>query len=352
MTKPQELLLTEFDYDLPPALIAQKPINPRDKSRLLSINRQTGEIAHQRFYQILNYLRPGDLLVLNNSKVFPARLIGHKETGGRVEIFLLRQKEANWECLLRGQVSVGQIIKLDQSCQARLVAKNQAGTYLLNFNLHPEKFWATIEKIGEVPLPPYIKRTKQRASDKKRYQTVFASDQQVGSVAAPTAGLHFTKRLLKQIKSQGVDLAYLTLHVGLGTFAPVKTPRITDFKIHQEYLQLSQETIAQILETKRRGGRVIAVGTTACRALESLNWQKLAQESQLSDQAQWTNIFIYPGYQFKIVDALITNFHLPQSSLLMLVSAYLGLETTKKVYQLAIENEYRFFSYGDAMFIY
>jgi len=340
--------LRDFDYHLPPELIAQQPIRPRDHSRLLLLNRKTGEIKHQHFYDIINYLQSGDLLILNNSKVFPARLIGHKKnSGGQVEIFLHRQQPDNyWECLLRGKIKVGLVIDFPGQLQATVMEDNQDGTWRVKFNLEGKKFWSVINKIGLVPLPPYIKRNKKRGSDQQNYQTVFADDHKIGSVAAPTAGFHFTPALLKRIKSQGVKIAFITLHVGLGTFAPVKTEKIEDHRMHSEFVEIKSQVVKDILTTKKQGGRIIAVGTTSCRSLESLDLKKQ------SAQIFWTNIFIYPGYRFRTVDALITNFHLPKSSLLMLVSALAGKTKIDRAYQEAISQKYRFFSYGDAMFIY
>lgn len=353
-----------FDYNLPSELIAQKPIRPRDHSRLLLLNKKTGALEHRNFYNLVDYLQPGDLLILNNSKVFPARLIGHKKfSGGQVEIFLHQpdkeepeeepKKENIWECLIGGRVREELEIEFASSkLVARILKNNQDGTWQVSFNLTQQKFWSSINKIGEVPLPPYIKRSKQLTTDKNNYQTVFADKNNIGSAAAPTAGLHFTKKLLKKIKASGVRIQYVTLHVGLGTFAPVKTEKITDHKMHSELATVKAEVIREILKTKERGGRIIAVGTTSCRTLESLDWSSFKKEKETKDQVFWTNIFIYPGINFKIVDALITNFHLPKSSLLMLVSALAGKKKIDKAYQVAIAQKYRFFSYGDAMFIY
>lgn len=343
---------SDFFYNLPPELIAQKPLRPRDHSRLLVLDKKTGALQHQHFYDIINYLRPEDLLVLNNSKVFPARLIGKKEiTGGQVEIFL-HKKEAKdiWECLIGGRIKIGMVIILSSRLKAEIIKDNQDGTWLVKFNLSDNKFFTEINKIGQVPLPPYIKRSKQLASDKNNYQTVFADNHKIGSAAAPTAGLHFTKSLLKKIKAKGIKIEFVTLHVGLGTFAPVKVEKITDHKMHSEFASVSRKTIKSILETRRRGGRVIAVGTTSCRTLESLAWEKI-KEATSKEQSFWTDIFIYPGFKFQVVDALITNFHLPSSTLMMLVSALGGKKNLDHAYQEAVAQKYRFFSYGDAMFI-
>lgn len=341
--------VADFDYHLPSELIAQKPVRPRDHSRLLVLDKKNGRLEHQHFYDIVDYLKPGDLLVLNNSQVFPARLIGHKtETGGVVEIFLHRKIDGGktgdvWECLVGGRVKVGTVVDFP-GLRATIVENNEDGTWQVKFNLAGAKFFRTINKIGEVPLPPYIKRSKQLASDKDNYQTVFADKQKIGSAAAPTAGLHFTKSLLKKIKARGVRITYVTLHVGLGTFAPVKTDRIKDHKMHSEFAEISARAVAAVLKTKRSGGRVIAVGTTSCRTLESADWRKRGQSF-------WTDIFIYPGYDFNIVDALITNFHLPKSTLIMLVSALAGKKNIDRAYREAVKRKYRFFSYGDAMLI-
>ncbi len=351
------LLVKDFDYNLPPELIAQKPVKPRDHSRLLLLNKKTGKIKHKHFFNIINYLRPGDLLVLNDSKVFPARLIGHKkETGGEIEVFLHRQKDKNiWECLLRGRIKEGLIINFSSQLEARVLGSNNDGTWQVEFNLSGKFFWQTINRIGEVPLPPYIKRNKQLATDKSNYQTVFAAKNKIGSVAAPTAGLHFTRSLLKKIKAKGVKIVTVTLHVGLGTFAPVKTEKILDHKMHKEFIEVKAATIKAVLAAKKTKNRVIAVGTTSCRSLESLNWaniNKIKTSQKIEKQLFWTDIFIYPGYKFKAVDALITNFHLPKSTLLMLVSALAGKYEVGQAYKVAISQKYRFFSYGDAMFIY
>ncbi len=347
-------LVSDFNYNLPPELIAQKPVRPRDHSRLLLLNKKTGEMEHKHFYDIIDYFKPGDLLVLNNSKVFPARLHGFKkETGGLIEIFLHKKLLGNsWECLLKGKVREGLIITLTKNLEAEVNKNNNDGTWQVAFNLSGEKFWSAINKIGEVPLPPYIKRDSQKNSDRNNYQTVFAAKNKVGSAAAPTAGLHLTKSLLKKIKAKGVKVVELTLHVGMGTFAPMKTEKISEHVMHSEYVEIGVETLKAVLDTKKNHGRVIPVGTTSCRSLESVDWKKIEAGKKISSQSFWTNIFIYPGYKFKVVDALITNFHLPKSTLLMLVSSLAGAEEIKIAYHEAIERGYRFFSYGDAMFIY
>ncbi len=347
-------LVSDFDYNLPPELIAQKPVRPRDHSRLLLLNKKTGEINHKHFYDIVDYLKKGDLIVLNNSKVFPARLHGHKkETGGAIEIFLHKKLSKNtWECLLKGKVKEGLVITLTKNLEAEVSKNNNNGTWQVTFCLSGEKFWSAINKIGEVPLPPYIKRDTQKNSDKNNYQTVFAAKNKIGSAAAPTAGLHMTASLLKKIKAKGVKVVELTLHVGMGTFAPMKTEKISDHIMHSEFVEINASTLKAVLAVKKNNGRVIPIGTTSCRSLESVDWKKIANDKQVKLESFWTDIFIHPGYKFKVVDALITNFHLPKSTLLMLVSSLAGEKEIKRAYQEAAESGYRFFSYGDAMFIY
>jgi len=348
------LLVKEFDYNLPLELIAQNQVKPRDHSRLLLLNKKTGEIKHKHFYDIVDCLSAGDLLVLNNSKVFPARLIGQKkETGGAIEIFLHQKRTVDtWQCLLRGRIKEGLVVIFKNKLQAEVTADNNDGTWLVKFNFTGEKFWRAINQIGEVPLPPYIKRERQKVSDKNNYQTVFADNKKLGSVAAPTAGLHFTAALLKKIKAKGVKVVYVTLHVGLGTFAPMKVEDIKDHKMHSEFAEISAATIKAVLAAKKNGQRVIPVGTTSCRTLESVNWSQFKEVRSIKGQSFWTSIFIYPGYKFQVVNALITNFHLPKSTLLMLVSALAGQNKINRAYQEAISLKYRFFSYGDSMFIY
>ena len=346
--------VSDFDYHLPLELIAQKPARPRDHSRLLLLNKKSGLINHKHFYNLIDFLRPGDLLILNNSKVYPARLIGYKKnTGGKVEIFLHHDLgQGIWECLIGGRVQKGTQIEFPYKFVAEIMDDNNDGTFKVKFNLNGTKFFTLINKIGLVPLPPYIKRDKKIRSDKINYQTVYADDHKIGSAAAPTAGLHFTKNLLKKIKAKGVVIKYVTLHVGLGTFAPVKTNKIKDHQMHSEFASISADTIKKIIKTKTSLGRIIAVGTTSCRTLESVDWPKVLTNKKIKKQSFWTDIFIYPGYKFKIVDALVTNFHLPKSTLLMLVSALADKKMIDLTYQEAIKEGYRFFSYGDAMFIY
>ncbi|MDI3496450.1 MAG: S-adenosylmethionine:tRNA ribosyltransferase-isomerase [Patescibacteria group bacterium] len=349
---------SNFDYNLPLSLIAQRPIKKRDHSRLLVLDKKRGNRYHQKFYEILDFLQAGDLLILNNSRVFPARLLGKKAlTGGEVEIFLHRKKKITkttviWECLLRGKVKAELQIILSKKMKAKLIALKGDGLWLVEFNLGEKAFWQEVEKIGEVPLPPYIKRDKKRAEDKKRYQTVYCRRDEAGSVAAPTAGLHFDKKLLKKIAAKGVEIKFITLNVGLGTFATVKTDEIEKHKMHSEYVEIKKEVALSIYKAKQEKRRIIAVGTTSCRALEA-GAKKILETKGFSAESLcfWTDIFIYPGYKFKIVDGLVTNFHLPKSTLLMLVSALAGQKNIEKAYQEAVSLKYRFFSYGDAMFI-
>ncbi len=341
--------LSDFNYNLPSELIAQKPVRPRDSARLLVVNKKTKKLQHKKFSDLVDYLKKGDILIVNNSKVFPARLFGHKKnTGGAVEVFLHKKITNNtWECLLGGRVSEGVTIELAQNFIAIVKKNNQDGTWLVEFNKSGSAFFTAVNKIGHLPLPPYIKRVKDQQEDKRNYQTIYASEKKVGSVAAPTAGLHFTPRLMKKIKAKGVSVASVTLHVGLGTFSSVKTENILEHKMHTEYAEISKQTIVKLKRAKVLGQRIIAVGTTTCRTLES--WGQAGNPDKF---ANWTDIFIYPGYKFTVVEALITNFHLPKSTLLMLVSALAGKELVELSYLEAINSSYRFFSYGDAMFIY
>lgn len=359
--------LKEFDYYLPKNLIAQKPIKPRDHSRLLVLKRRNPETAemavkieHKRFYDIADYFKQGDVLVLNNSKVFPARLIGKKErTGGKIEVFLLnalrgvlplKNKGNTWNCLLGGHGrKEGLKIRFGKKLRCEVKKNNNDGTWEVKFNLSVKKMMEVIEKIGHTPLPPYIKRpaSKENAKDKKDYQTIYANKNKFGSAAAPTAGFHFTSRLIKKLKKKGVQFEYITLHVGLGTFSPVKEEDIRKHKMHPEWAEISRQTTERILKAKKEGRRIIAVGTTSARALESA-----LNKKGRNGFSGWVNIFIYPGYKFKIIDALITNFHLPKSTLLMLVSAFAGKKNIKKAYETAVRRKYRFYSFGDAMLIF
>ncbi len=345
---------SDFDFKFNEKLIATKPVSPRDSSRLLVLDKKSGEIEHRKFFNILEYLEKGDILVLNNTRVFPARLLGEKlETGGKIEVFLLNEiKNHRWKCLLKGRrLRPGSIINF-KKLKCELVKDNQDGTWEVDFDKKGKELMIFIEKIGQVPLPPYIKREgkDERANDKKNYQTVFADENKAGSVAAPTAGLHFTKRLLKKIKDKGIQIEYITLHVGMGTFAPVKVDDIKKHKMHAEWAEIKKDVLTKILKTKKNGGKVIAVGTTSARSLEALV-EIENHKSQITNQNAWVDIFIYPGYKFKVVDSLITNFHLPKSTLLMLVSALASKKNIDLAYKEAVQKKYRFYSYGDAMFI-
>lgn len=336
---------TDFYFDLPERLIAQTPLEKRDTSRLLHLDKTTGEIEHRHFYDIKQYLRKGDCLVLNDSRVLPARLIGARPTGGSVEIVLLRDLgDGCWECLSRPgrKTKPGQeIIFGNGELSAMVQSVAEGGNRIVKFQ-YEGVFLEVLERLGKMPLPPYI---KEELKDAERYQTVYSRE--LGSAAAPTAGLHFTKELLQEIEEMGVNICFVTLHVGLGTFRPVKAENIEEHEMHSEFCMVPAETAKTINETRRRGGRVIAVGTTSCRTLESF----AKEDGTIEETAAWTNIFIYPGYKFKCVDALITNFHLPESTLIMLVSALAGRENILHAYEVAVKEEYRFFSFGDAMFI-
>lgn len=337
----------DFYYDLPPELIAQTPIARRDASRLLTLNKETGETEHHHFYDLPSFLRPGDCLVLNDSRVLPARLIGHRvPTGGACEVVLLIDRGENtWECLVRPgkKLREGAVISFGEGELTGQIARVlDNGNRLIRFS-YEGIFLEILERLGKMPLPPYIKEELQ---DSERYQTVYSKE--IGSAAAPTAGLHFTPELLEKIQAMGVAVCYVTLHVGLGTFRPVKAEEITDHQMHSEYCVISDETAQIINRTKAAGGRVICVGTTSCRTIES--WA--GEEGTMQASAGWTNIFIYPGYRFKVLDGLVTNFHLPESTLIMLVSALAGREHVLAAYEEAVREKYRFFSFGDAMFIY
>ena len=334
---------SDFWFDLPENQIAQTPVEPRDHSRLLRLDKSSGEVSHHHFYDIVDMLRPGDLLVVNDSRVLPARLYGcKKDTGANVELLLLEQKEQDlWETL----VKPGAVLSFGNGLLEGTIEETlEGGNRLIRFSHDPEKtIYEILEEIGQMPLPPYI---TAKLEDKERYQTVYSNE--LGSAAAPTAGLHFTKELMQRIEEKGVKIAKVTLHVGLGTFRPVKEDEITDHKMHSEHYHLPAETAALINETKANGGRVIAVGTTSCRTLETCGQ---LQEYPLQEADSWTQIFIYPGYKFHVLDALITNFHLPESTLIMLVSALAGYDNTMAAYKVAVDEKYRFFSFGDAMFI-
>ena len=335
----------DFDFQLPEELIAQTPLDRRDASRLLTLDRTTGAIGHHHFYDLHQFLRPGDCLVLNDSRVLPARLIGHRPTGGACEVLLLVDKGDNlWECLVRPGRKLkqgAQVIFGDGKLTATVEAELEDGKRAVRFH-YQGIFLEILEQLGKMPLPPYIKEELQ---DQERYQTVYS--RVIGSAAAPTAGLHFTPELLDRVQEIGVKVCHITLHVGLGTFRPVKAEDIADHEMHSEFCMISQETADTINETKRNGGRVVCVGTTSCRAIESF----AAEDGTMSERSGWTSIFIYPGDKFKVLDALITNFHLPQSTLIMLVSALAGREHVLAAYDEAVRERYRFFSFGDAMFI-
>jgi len=339
------LKTSDFYFDLPEELIAQTPLERRDGSRLLTLDKRSGEIAHRHFYDLLELLRPGDCLVLNDSRVLPARLLGRRSGGGACEILLLIDRgEKVWECLVRPgkKLRTGARVSFGEGeLTAEIVGETEGGNRLVRFE-YEGIFLEVLERLGKMPLPPYI---KEELADGERYQTVYSKV--VGSAAAPTAGLHFTNELLEQVKAKGVKLCYVTLHVGLGTFRPVKAENLDEHEMHSEYCVISQETADIINQTKREGGRVICVGTTSCRTIES--WAN--EDGTMSAKAGWTNIFIYPGYRFKVLDALITNFHLPESTLIMLVSALAGREHVLAAYAEAVRERYRFFSFGDAMFI-
>ena len=338
---------SDFYYDLPDELIAQTPVEPRDHSRLMQIDRNTGEIQHKHFYDLLEILQPGDLLVMNDSRVLPARLYGEKvDNGTFIEFLLLEQKgDKLWEIICRpgkkakvgvkfsfgGGRLIGEVVKVKPD-----------GNRIVQFTCEGN-FYTALEEVGQMPLPPYI---HEKLKDKGRYQTVYSKE--LGSAAAPTAGLHFTKDMLKMLKEKGVNEAYVTLHVGLGTFRPVKEDDVLQHQMHSEHYHLPQETVDMIQETKANGGRVIAVGTTSCRTLEAV---ATAHNGELVAEDGYTDIFIYPGYSFKVLDGLITNFHLPESTLIMLISAFLGYEKTMHAYEVAVQEKYRFFSFGDAMCI-
>ena len=352
---------SDFYYELPQELIAQTPIQKRDASRLMTLDRATGAVEHHHFYELPDFLRPGDCLILNDSRVLPARLLGSRlPGGGACEVLLLIDRgEKTWECLVRPgrKMRAGARLSFgDGALTAEVVGEVEGGNRLGRFDYEGVKpdgnrmlrfdctgnFFAELDKIGQMPLPPYIKEELQ---DRERYQTVYS--RVVGSAAAPTAGLHFTPELLETIAARGVGIGYVTLHVGLGTFRPVKEEDITDHEMHSEYCVIPQETADLINRTKAAGGRCICVGTTSCRTLES--WAR--EDGFMEAKAGWTNIYIYPGYRFKVMDGLVTNFHLPESTLIMLVSAFAGREHVLAAYEEAVRERYRFFSFGDAMFI-
>lgn len=335
----------DYWYDLPEELIAQTPQERRDSSRLMVLDRQTGDVSHRHFFDIVEYLRPGDCLVMNDSRVLPARLLGHRPSGGAVEVLLLRDLGDNrWECLCKPgrKMHVGNEVIFGSGELTAVVREvREDGNRVVEFQ-YEGIFLEVLERLGKMPLPPYI---KEELADQERYQTVYSRE--VGSAAAPTAGLHFTKELLEKIRAMGVQNAFVTLHVGLGTFRPVKAEQITDHHMHAELCMISEETASILNRTKEAGGRIICVGTTSCRTLESL----VGEDGRFAAGSKWTDIFIYPGYRFKAMDGLITNFHLPESTLVMLVSAFAGREHVLNAYAEAVKERYRFFSFGDAMCI-
>ena len=345
MAVKEAMMTKDYWYDLPEELIAQTPLERRDASRLMVMNRETGEISHRHFYDIVEYLLPGDCLVMNDSRVLPARLLGHRPSGGAVEVLLLRDLgEKCWECLCKPgrKMQMGsEVIFGNGELTAVVREVREDGNRVVEF-CYQGIFLEVLERLGKMPLPPYI---KEELADQERYQTVYSRE--VGSAAAPTAGLHFTQELLEKIRNMGVNTAFVTLHVGLGTFRPVKVEHISDHHMHSELCMMNGETAAILNRTKQQGGRIICVGTTSCRTLESL----AGEDGRFAAGSKWTDIFIYPGYRFKAMDGLITNFHLPESTLVMLVSAFAGREHVLNAYAEAVKERYRFFSFGDAMCI-
>ena len=336
---------SDFYYDLPKELIAQTPVEPRDSSRLLVLGRENGEIEHRHFYDIIDYLDEGDLIVANDSRVLPARIYGVKDTGARVEFLLLKQISGNrWETLCKPGRKAKEGAKFtfgDGLLTATVVEVKDDGNRIVDFDCD-ENFFSTLDKIGQMPLPPYI---TEELKDRERYQTVYSHE--LGSAAAPTAGLHFTDELMDRLRAKGVKIAYVTLHVGLGTFRPVKVDDVTKHKMHSEHYEIPKETADLIKQTKQNGKRVIAIGTTSCRTLESV----AAEHGEIIPCEGFTDIFIYPGFEFKVLDGLVTNFHLPESTLIMLVSAFAGYDNIMNAYKTAVDERYRFFSFGDAMII-
>ena len=338
--------VSDFNFDLPEELIAQHPLEKRDASRLMVLDKNTGVIEHKSFHDVIEYLNEGDTLVLNNTRVMPARLIGEKEgTGGKIEFLLLKRIEGDkWECLAKPgkRAKIGQTFTFGEGkLKCKVIDIIEEGNRIIEFS-YEGIFEQVLDELGEMPLPPYI---TEKLDDRERYQTVYSKEK--GSAAAPTAGLHFTNELLEEIKAKGVNIAYLTLHVGLGTFRPVKVDDINEHIMHSEYYQLDKENADIINETKKRGNRIIAVGTTSTRTLETIG----DENGFVREQSGWTDIFIYPGYKYKVIDELITNFHLPESTLIMLVSALAGKENVMNAYNTAVKERYRFFSFGDSMII-
>ena len=345
-TDPENMLRSDFYYDLPEELIAQTPVEPRNASRLMCVDRQSGDITHDHFYNLCKHLKKGDLLVMNDSRVLPARLYGEKEgTGSFIEFLLLEQKgDKLWEILVRPgkKAKPGTRFSFGNGrLKAEILETVEGGNRIAKFECEGN-FFTALEDIGQMPLPPYITK---KLEDKERYQTVYSHE--LGSAAAPTAGLHFTNEMLDDLRARGINTAFVTLHVGLGTFRPVKEDEVLKHKMHSEHYHLPKETAELIKKTKAEGGRVIAVGTTSCRTLESVG----TFFEDMDEHEGYTDIFIYPGYKFKVIDGLITNFHLPESTLIMLVSAFMGYDNTMNAYKTAVEDKYRFFSFGDAMLI-
>ena len=331
-----------YDYPLPRELIAKYPIEPRDHSRLMVVNRQTGEIKHDYFYNLDQYLREGDLLVLNDTKVIPARLLGRKKTGGRVEVLLNRKlpEENRWHALIGGKkIKPGLEIFIGDSLKAVVIRQVEGPLFEIELTAEDGNVMDKIYQLGKIPIPPYLER-EEEPIDRRRYQTIFARKE--GSVAAPTASLHFTDRVFEKLRQRGVSVAFVTLHVGLGTFKPIKVKNVLEHRVDPEYVEVPPEVVEKIKETKGRGGRVVAVGTTVVRALETAGYRPFKG---------FTDLYIKPGYRFKVVDAMITNFHLPKSSLLVLVATFAGRDLIMKAYRIAVEKGYRFYSYGDAMLI-
>lgn len=335
---------SDFFYDLPQCLIAQTPIEPRNSSRLLVLDKTNGDIKHTNFFNLFDYLKAGDCLILNNTRVLPARIFGtKKDTGAVVEFVLLKHLYANvWETIAGPgkKAKTGAEFTFSEKMSATVIDVKDDGNRIIDFSCDGE-FYSVLDEVGNMPLPPYI---TEKLEDKERYQTVYSKE--LGSAAAPTAGLHFTEEMLTELKEKGINIGYVTLHVGLGTFRPVKVDDITDHKMHSEHYFVPKETATLINETKKAGGRVICVGTTSCRTLESAY-----SDGKIEECSGDTSIFIYPGYSFKCMDGLITNFHLPESTLIMLVSAFAGYDNTMNAYKVAVDEKYRFFSFGDAMLI-
>ena len=341
--------LSDYDYKLPPEFIAQHPLEPRDHCKLMLLNRHTGKVMHTRFDDIINYLRSGDLMVINETHVFPARLLGQKPSGGKLELLLLEQKNENhWKALVKParRFKPGQMATFGEGAiQAKVIETGTGGERLVEMTPGGEALFQQLDKIGHVPLPPYIRRA-DNPNDRQYYQTVYAKNR--GSVAAPTAGLHFTAELLEQIKSRGIPIVPVTLHIGLDTFRPVSAGNIRDHRMHTEYYAIPAASADRMNRVREQGGRIIAVGTTSVRTLETA----ADEQGRIKSGSGWSQLFIYPGYHYKAVDAIITNFHLPKSSLLMMIAAFASLPRIKAAYREALAHKYRFFSYGDAMMLF